>query len=95
MTMPDFDKWGDTLFNNYNRRSDYAQALKEAFDQGYAMGYREAVEVWDNQVPDIDSDPEEIARIMDWMDRDEEDTRLDDILWIEDDERIWNKKETK
>lgn len=74
MTNPDYTEWANRVFM---RQNEVSQALKQAFDQGYSLGYRDAIE---NQIPDIDYDEEEIARLT-----------KDDLYWIDDDERIWNK----
>lgn len=78
MTNPDFEYWAFSLLENQeDRYSGVKEALEQAYGQGYSLGYRDAIE---NQIPDIDYDDEEIARLT-----------KDDLYWIDDDERIWNK----
>lgn len=44
ITMPDFDQWGLNIVSERNNGwSDISDALKQAFDQGRALGNREAI----------------------------------------------------
>lgn len=46
IVMPDFEEWSIRLAGAmFSYRPFIVEGLKHAFDQGYALGYRDAVEV--------------------------------------------------
>jgi hypothetical protein len=61
-TMPNFKEWGERT-----SRGNVEEALKQAYDQGYALGYRDAVEVHTQEewYEAIDGDVAEYTR---WQD---------------------------
>lgn len=48
ITMPDFDRWAVSLWqNNGPKCTKVKEALQQAFEQGRALGRREATEIGD------------------------------------------------
>jgi hypothetical protein len=43
MKLPDFKQWASNLTEN---SSDVAEALKQAFEQGYSLGVREGLDIY-------------------------------------------------
>lgn len=66
-TMPDFKKWAESLWNSWEgpMTLDVQQALRQAFEQGRALGGRESDGVWWE---------EQNASLEEWSTENEEET---------------------
>lgn len=45
ITLPDFEVWADVLYYNHTSVHQVREALKQAFEQGRALGLQESMEV--------------------------------------------------
>lgn len=82
ITMPDFDRWAELLIT-HNSVKEISQALKQAFEQGQALGDREGFLRGEKHILDLQHTQSQ-AFVQEWwetLDKDlEEQQRLEKMI---------------